>query len=72
MCWLSTTLSDRRQIRTTIAHCASSELRFASLQCPEQCRTAYLRHEGFTAEEYNARSGLLRMRKDLREIQIVR
>ena len=47
------------------------EFRFAILKGAEKRGTAYFWHERFPTEEHNTRSILLRVRKDLGEIQIV-
>jgi hypothetical protein len=44
------------------------------LRIPEErrkCGTAYFRYERLTTEEHNTGSGLPRVRKNLREIQVV-
>ena len=48
------------------------EFRFAILKGAEKRGTAYFWYQRFLTEEHNTRSILLRVRKDLREIQIVR
>lgn len=48
------------------------QFRRTVLQRPQQCRTARLGRQGFTAKEHDARTGLSRMGKDLREVEVVR